>query len=273
MAGPDETKDETSESKPENTVLERSSEVNDETALLYELVRDSHILTPVVMIGASALIPVPFLDDAAKAYLEKYLFALLAEREGLELSKDEKLHLTHEPRGGCCAWGCLGSALLYPLKKLLRKIFFFLEIKRAVDQATTALAQAYLFRFTLRQDLWKPGETLHHADCVRRAIAEACNSHGVKPLETAIRHGFDGAKGTLADFAAKFAKKSSDDEKEMKEAVDSLEREEKDEIAGLTRRLTSSLDEVEDTYVAAFAKNFQQKLAQEKSKPPEPETA
>ena len=245
----------------------------EETELLYELVKDSHLLTPIVMIGASALIPVPFLDDAAKAYLEKHLFGMLAEREGLELSKDEKYHLTQEPSSGCCAWGCLGNALLYPLKKLLRKIFFFLEIKRAVDQATTALAQAYLFRLTLRRDLWKPNEDIHNAHSVRKAIAEACRSHGVKPLETAIRHGFEGAKGTMADFAAKFAKKTGDDEKDMKKAVDSLEQEEKAELAGLTQRLESALDEVEETYLAKFTKNFEQKLAAEKAKPPESETA
>ena len=42
----------------------------DETKLLYDLIKDHHLLAPVVMIGASALIPVPFLDDVAKEYLE-----------------------------------------------------------------------------------------------------------------------------------------------------------------------------------------------------------
>ena len=32
---------------------------------LYELVKDHHLLAPVVMIGPSALIPIPFMDDMA----------------------------------------------------------------------------------------------------------------------------------------------------------------------------------------------------------------
>ena len=159
--------------------------------MLYELVKDSSLLTPVVLIGASALVPVPFLDDFAKAYLEKRLFRLLAEKEGLELSKEEQSHLTQHSGSSCCLVGCLGSALIYPFKKILRKVFFFLEIKRSVDQSTTALAQAYLFRLTLRKDLWRPGGPVESADVVREAILAACHSQGVKPLEDARQVSFD----------------------------------------------------------------------------------
>lgn len=243
----------------------------EEVEILYELIKDTHLLTPVVLIGASALIPVPFLDDITKVYLEKYLFARVAEREGLELTKDERYHLTQEKNsGGCCALGCLGSAALYPIKRLLRKVFFFLEIKRSVDQATIALAQAYLFKLALQRDLWAPGQDLDQAHCLRRATRAACQNHGVKPLETAIRHGFEGAKGTFSEFAAKFVKKSGSDEKEMAQAVDALELEESEQLAGLTRSLSDSLGEVSDSYIERFAEVFEQQLALEKAKPVEP---
>ena len=45
--------------------------VTEETELLYQVIKDHHLLAPVVMIGASALIPIPFLDEVAKEYLEK----------------------------------------------------------------------------------------------------------------------------------------------------------------------------------------------------------
>lgn len=231
--------------------------------MLYELVKDSSLLTPVVLIGASALVPVPFLDDMAKSYLEKRLFRLLAEKEGLQLTKDEQARLTESPSSGCCLVGCLGSALIYPFKKILRKVFFFLEIKRSVDQATTALAEAYLFRLTLRHDLWLPGGEIESTDPVRESIRTACHSQGVKPLETAIRHGFEGAKGTLSDFASKLADKvTGEDESEEKisRAVDKLEEEETDKLKGLTRSLSDSLDDVSEPYLKKFVTTFENKL-------------
>lgn len=231
--------------------------------MLYELVKDSSLLTPVVLIGASALVPVPFLDDFAKAYLEKRLFRLLAEKEGLELSKEEQSHLTQHSGSSCCLVGCLGSALIYPFKKILRKVFFFLEIKRSVDQSTTALAQAYLFRLTLRKDLWRPGGPVESADVVREAILAACHSQGVKPLETAIRHGFEGAKGTLSDFASKLADKVSggdESEEKISKAVDRLEEEETEELKGLTRSLSDSLNDVSQPYLEKFSATFEKQI-------------
>lgn len=238
-----------------------------ETELLYRLIRDTHLLTPVVLIGASAMIPVPFVDDLAKAYLEKRLFQELAQREGFKLSKEEQSRLTQEPSSGCCALGCLGSAFLYPIKRLLRKVFFFLEIKRAVDQSTTALAQAWLFELTLNRGLWQPGGNPASCDQVRTAIREACHSQGVKPLETAISHAFRGAKGTLMEFARNFAGKATSDETKMAEAVADLEREEQEQLEGLTQKLSDSLGEVSDGYLERFAVTFEEHLAQELAKP------
>jgi hypothetical protein len=243
----------------------------EEAEVLQELIKDPHLLTPIVLIGASALIPVPFLDDVAKEYLEKYLFGLIAEKEGLEPSKDEKYHLTQEPsEGGCCALGCMGSAILYPIKKLLRKLFFFLEIKRAVDQSTTALAHAYLFKLCVQRDLWKPGLDIEESHFVRKAIVTACQDQGVKPLETAARHGFEGTKGLFFELAAKFSKKTGTDEKDMAKAVDSLEKEESQSLAGLTQNLSDSLGEVSDSYLVRFASTFEKQLVQERSKPKDP---
>lgn len=255
-------------------------EVDDENGtlendLLYTLVRDTNILSHVVMIGASALVPVPFLDDVAKAYLEKSLFSVIAQRSGLTLSKDERYELTQDSsKKGCFAWGCLGSAFLYPLKKLLRKIFFFLEIKRCVDQSTTALAEAYLFKLTLHRGLWKPGGGSEDAKAVRRAIRQTCQSQGVKPLETSIRHAFEGTKGIFRDFAAKFvSERPGSDEAKIERAVAALEKQETAELAGLTQKLSASLESVSDSYLVKFASSLESQLKAERAKPSEPPVA
>ena len=239
----------------------------EETELLYELIQDTHQLTSVVMIGASALIPVPFLDDVVKAYLEKRLFSDVAKREGLSLSKEERDRLTHEQSGGCCAGGCLKSAFLYPFKKLFRKIFYFLEIKRAIDQSTTALAQAWLFRLTLYRDLWKPGGDLESCDRVRNAIKSACLSHGVKPLEVAVSHAFAETKSTLWQFAGRFSRDTVTSDADMSKAVDKIEREEQEQLKGVTQKLSDSLNEVSEAYLVKFGITFEEHLAAELAKP------
>lgn len=237
-----------------------------ESDLLYDLVKDTGLLSKVVMIGASALVPVPFLDDVAKAYLEKSLFASIAQRSGVALSKEEKQKLTQDSqKKGCFAWGCLGSVFLYPFKKLLRKVFFFLEIKRSVDQSTTALAEAYLFKLALKQGLWKPGGDPKDAEAVRRAIRATCQSQGVKPLEASIRHAFEGTKGIFAAFAATFMKeKPGADEVQIERAVASLEKQETAELAGLTQKLSSSLENVSESYLERFNASFESCLKAER---------
>lgn len=234
--------------------------VSEEAKLLYDLIGDKTLLSTVVLIGASALIPVPFLDDVVKKYLEMRLYRLVASSEHRELSKEQSEQLADEPSSGCFALGCVLSALIYPIKKILRKLFFFLEIKRAVDQATTALARGWLFHLALRRGLWEPSDDPESAVQLREVITAACESQGVKPLEAAIRHAFEGAKGTLNDFALKFSKKGKPDEKDVAAAVESLEHDQKDELAGLTQRLTQSLSEVSGGYLEKFAANFERSL-------------
>ncbi|MFA5503897.1 MAG: hypothetical protein WC314_21420 [Vulcanimicrobiota bacterium] len=251
--------------------MKEKEATSEETELLYQVVRDHHLLAPVVMIGASALIPVPFLDDVAKEYLEKRLFRDIAAKEGLVLSKEEQKHLTQEKNGGCCALGCLGSALIYPLKKLLRKILYFLEIKRSVDQATTALAQAWLFELTLRRKLWVPGGEIESCHKVRRAIREACTSHGVKPLELAVKQAFSGAKGTMLDLAGRFSRETASNEDTIAQTVDQLESEQEENLKGITRKLSESLNDISESYLVRFGVTFEKHLAEEMARP-EPET-
>ena len=244
-------------------------QVPPETELLFEVVRDAHLLSSIVLIGASALIPIPFLDDVVKAYLERRLFRTLAQKEGLSVTNEELERLTKAPPKGCFVWGCLTGAIIYPIKRLIRKILYFLEIKRAVDQSTTALAEAWLFRLAMRRGLWSTGRAPEKADRLREVMEAACQSQGVKPLETAVHHAFEGAKGTLRGFARKFTRKTGTDEKQMERAVDELEAEERDRLDSLTERLVDALASVSGPYLQGFAEQFEARLAQAESAPPD----
>ncbi len=237
-----------------------NGEISEETRLLYDLIGDTTLLTPVVLIGASAMIPVPFLDDVAKKYLEKRLFRLIAQKEHRELNKEELSALVEEPSKGCFAVGCFLNVLIYPIKKILRKLFFFLEVKRAVDQATTALAKAWLFQLAFRRTLWEPGAGAESASRLREIMNTACEGQGVRPLEVAISHAFEETKGSLSEFAAKFTKKKPSTEEEVEKVLETLEKDQEKELAGFTRKLTESLDELKGGYLETFAGRFEKDM-------------
>src|SRR5205085_3062606 len=103
-----------------------------------------------VLVGLTPLIPVPVVDDLAKNYFCERLVRRLAAANGRGLSIEELAALTREREGGCVR-GCLVAAVVYPLKAVFRKIFYFLEWKRAVDLASRTYHFGYLVNYTMQR--------------------------------------------------------------------------------------------------------------------------
>ena len=257
-------------SDKETETVHRLQPISEETELLYELVGNPHLLAVMMMVGASALLPVPFLDDVAKSYLERRMLRTIAEKEGMVLSPQEVERLTQEPPKGCCLVGCLGNVVVYPVKRLLRKVLFFLEIKRSMDQASTALAEGWLFWLALRRGFWSPGRDLAEADRLRNVIEGSCHSQGVKPLEMALRHAFAGAKGTLKQLAQRFAGKSLQDKAQLEAAVREIEAEEGETLVKLSKKLKEALSGLSEGYLQRFAEEFEKQMEQACQRPLEP---
>src|ERR1043165_7283042 len=78
------------------------------------------------------LIPIPFVDDLVKAYFKRRMVRKLAAAQSQYLNDADVARLADDPDSGCLL-GCLTTVLVYPLKAIFRKVFFFLEWKRAVD--------------------------------------------------------------------------------------------------------------------------------------------
>src|SRR5947208_15949086 len=89
------------------------------------------LVTHAVLAGLTPLIPVPVVDDLAKNYFRKRMVRRLAAANGRGLGVEELTALTREREGGCLR-RCLVPAIVYPLKAVFRKVFYFLEWKRAV---------------------------------------------------------------------------------------------------------------------------------------------
>src|SRR5688500_5976683 len=105
--------------------------------------RQNLLVTHAVLTGLTPLVPIPFVDDQIYAYFMRSLVQHLATSQGRTLSGSDITSLAAHPSRGC-ALGCLGSVLLYPLKRVMRKVFFFLEWKRAVDTISHTYYQGYL---------------------------------------------------------------------------------------------------------------------------------
>src|SRR5215207_10268319 len=110
-----------------------------------------HVLvTHAVLTGLTPLIPVPLVDDLVKSYFRKRLVRSLAAAAGRPLTDEESDALASEGEAGCLR-GCATTVLVYPLKAVFRKVFYFLEWKRAVDLTSRTYHYGYLVGHALRR--------------------------------------------------------------------------------------------------------------------------
>lgn len=235
--------------------LVTESVVSENRATLLSVARDPGLLAPILLIGASALIPLPFVDDLLRGRLERHLFRLLGEREGLDLRPSiVEAMLTRESKVSKMR-SMLGKALLYPIRRGVRKVLYFLEVKRAVDQTAEALARAWLFRTALRRGWWTPEM---ETDRLREAIQAACRSQGIRPLEGAISGAFHGTRRRLIGLARRTLGLNPDQPQEWQEVVAE---------SGLPTRLLSSINGLSDAYLNRFAEQFEGHLQSKKPTP------
>ncbi|HEX8000478.1 MAG TPA: hypothetical protein VF528_18995 [Pyrinomonadaceae bacterium] len=206
-----------------------------------------------VLIGLTPLIPVPFVDDMVKGYFQRRLVRSLALAHGREVNEADVATLTEE-RGGGCLSGCLGQVFIFPLKMIFRKVFFFLEWKRAVDLTSHSYHQGYLLDYSLREG-WL-GRTPHarNAADVRTAIDEVCRAAPIKPVESAIKISFRQSKSMLKagarvlEQALRRVAGRRPDERELSAAVTAVEAEEEREIGGVVSRLQKSIEAIPDEH-------------------------
>src|SRR5688572_3365162 len=88
------------------------------------------IVSHSVLAGLTPLIPIPLLDDLVRTYFVRRLVRKLAAANRYILSDEEIKVLADERESGCLR-GCMTTAFLLPFKLIFRKVFFFLEWKRA----------------------------------------------------------------------------------------------------------------------------------------------
>ena len=176
--------------------------------------------------GLCPLIPIPFVDELIVERIHRSMNASLCEQHDIKLlALSSKLLAESESD---LLNGALKGLLMWPLKKLLRKMLFVLAIKNCVDVATEVFHEGWLLARALEEgyaDLEemkknKPStlRTLRHAivmareeidpDMTRQVMRSAfeMSSEVFTDLVSSVRKAMTGAgDGEKLDAAAKSA--------------------------------------------------------------------
>jgi len=209
------------------------------------------LVTHAVLTGLTPLIPVPLVDDMVKSYFRKRLVRSLASSAGRPLSDAELDALTAEREGGCLR-GCLLTAIVYPLKAVFRKVFYFLEWKRAADLTSRTYHFGYLVGYALRPGAGRPSHLdAYGARATGEAIEAVCREAPIKPLEAVIGTTFLKSKGVLKGAAALLAGsvgRAPARPEQVAEAVERVEPEEERELDPVVTRLQRSIGSVPEEH-------------------------
>jgi uncharacterized protein (DUF697 family) len=160
-----------------------------------------------VLAGLCPLIPLPFIDDIALEFVRKQLLTSLFAAYQIELTPAHLAALLQTEKSNRLV-GCLVGIVLYPIKKIFRKIFFVLSVKDCVDSASVVLHEGLLVRHALatglvdRASLDAGPETLL---ALNRAIRATCKQTDTRPVNQVFRRAFTASRSALADAAATLA--------------------------------------------------------------------
>ncbi len=140
-------------------------------------------LPPAVLVlatGLFPLIPLPFFDDWLIARVRRRLIEERLIEAGVALAPRNVAQLAADP--GVTLNGCLWAIVLWPLKKLLRMVLFFLMAKSCLD---TAAETAH--RLELLADALDAGAVPDEVDAVLAAISATLDEETPSPVKRALR--------------------------------------------------------------------------------------
>ncbi len=219
-----------------------------------------------VFTTVAIFLPVPLLDDLLIARAREHLVAAALRAHGRDLDPRRLQALW---AGGGCLSGCLGlplKLLLWPLKKLLRTVFFVLGLRAAALEVGRTLALGRTVDRRLRAG-HLPGGPAPPPPAPDPAALEALRLRaaldrvyaGVDRL--ALAHAFGAllraARATprlLRDAARRVLRRGVDDEAA---AVEALPPEERGAVAGAVGRVEAALEAPE---VRAFLEGLDRRV-------------
>ena len=103
-----------------------------------------------LLASLAQLLPTPFVDDILEGRVRRRMAERLAATHGITLTADQARDLAGEPSG----WSLgklAGKAIVYPIKKIVRKVVYVLAVKKALDTFSDVFHRGYLIRKALER--------------------------------------------------------------------------------------------------------------------------
>jgi len=189
--------------------------------------------------GLSPLIPIPFVDDFIMVRIHRRLCRELFAGHDMYLSDAGAKTLTDSPSN--LIGGAFRKLFLWPIKKLIGKVLFFLAIKRCADVAAAVFHEGWLLARALEQE-YIPHELLRRGDLatlkhLRVAIIASRESVDPSPTQAAMKSAFGVSRevffATLSSVKGALKRKTNED--------DRLEAAEK-EVAPIAQRIQNEIN-------------------------------
>lgn len=225
--------------------------------------RQQILLTYSVLAGLTPLIPLPIVDDLFLGHFWRTMAHKLAVANNKSLSKMDAHVLSASPRSGC-PLGCVFNLLLYPLKRILRKVFFFLEIKRAADTMSLTYYRGYLLDAALSHE----SSSTYGAEQVAKAIENVLSRTNTSLVSSAIYGLVRNSKGAAQQLGTLLVKnlpraKRSPTEADVEAAAAELESGQGEVFS----RLVAQLQKAISSLPAEHFYKLRQEMFSELSKP------
>jgi hypothetical protein len=150
------------------------------------------ITTYSVLVGLTPLIPIPVLDDLVKGFFYRKLVQSLAAAHQLSLSPEEISALSEERSKGCL-YGCLFGTFEFLIKRLVRKIIFILEWRRAIDLVTHTYYMGHLLDYAFEQG-WYTSGGVEQATRLREAIEQTRAGANTNLVKRTVQDSFNQSK-------------------------------------------------------------------------------
>ncbi len=214
--------------------------------------------------GMCKLIPLPFIDDIIQGFVVRRMINQLLAHHDCEADSAALDRLTRERTG--CPLGCLYTLVLYPIKKILKKILFFLAFKDFIDESSKWFHRGYLIQFAAQGELLTARELSdeHRLWPVALAIEETCAETDTKRFTRLLRRAFSGSRASLRIAARRLwkvghtARKEDEAEEVMGTALEKVESD-PGELGGALEAFSTEVWKESD-HLVALEQRFLAKL-------------
>ena len=146
-----------------------------------------------LLAGLCEFIPVPFADDAAQSFVRKHMVTRVLAWHGRDFNAEAVPALYKGVSGGFLSTvGSIGTSIVMkPVKKVLRTVFFWLLIRKAVLEAAETLLMGHTLDRLLSAgelgDELSPGRRRDRAESIFKSVNQAWGSADIKMIKRLVR--------------------------------------------------------------------------------------